>query len=767
MNAPAKIIFTGPPGPPGPEGDVTAELQALLAAAQLAAATATTEAGIATTEAGIATTQAGIATSEAGAANVDRLAADADAAQVVVDRDATSVFMLAAQVAQAAAELAAAAAQAGSTVYVDEPTGRAAVADGASFWVQGATSADGLLLYRRVNAGTVSTLLYTAVGLAKVNALEVRIATVEPVLQIITPYLDPAPTEIPIHLQKDGYYDDYYNKLGPGSYARVNPQTRRLDIFEQLGVPAPALTPDFNGRVLLSGNDPGLNSKAGTVIFGRRNRDDFFQYGPAPSKEYRAFRKGADGAGSIWVTGEGVTPFCISGELSGDNIGLAHHGSQGVSWMNVPTIGAPSYQSFNFLGGFDPGALNAGVSTLVLFIMTGQSTANGTTATPVLTTTCPHTGYITMFNVTPQGGSVRGTRIHGHEQGPLREFERLDIRTLREIVPAHESSEAGSGESQCSQAAYEMQKRLGDTYAVLTATVAIGSQPYHDIGPGPPATIPYLNLLAVIRQAYGLAKMSNLAFKVVVGWPQHEGNVNDDRDTYLAHCVEFQAAVSATVNLITNGAQTNVMFVMNDFTNGTNYARAFTDEGLAQVQFALENPTKGIVATPDYVLPRAVDGTHPTNVGFARDGSYMGRAAANQMLGHDALPLHTTWVGIIGGAIHGTLRLPYGTFALTKTSAIVSDPGNLGFALVRADTQIAVPITSVDIENGDGWVLTPNTPPIGVPLEVSHAYRGTPGNPGGPLTGARSPINDANPDLDYFGVGFPNHLVGQKFTVTY
>jgi len=106
-------------------------------------ATTTAQAVIATTQAGIATTQAGLATTNG-------------AAQVVL----ATTEKTAAVAAKTAAELARDAALIQAGVYVDEPTGRAAVADGVAFKVQG-TGDIAAYEYRRVNAGTVSTLIAT------------------------------------------------------------------------------------------------------------------------------------------------------------------------------------------------------------------------------------------------------------------------------------------------------------------------------------------------------------------------------------------------------------------------------------------------------------------------------------------------------------------------------------------------------------------------------------------------------------------------------
>ncbi len=73
--------------------------------------------------------------------------------------------------AKTAAEAARDAAIIGAGMYPDEPTGRAAVADGAYFKVQGSGDI-AAYEYRRVNAGTVSTLVATYPSAGSVTALD-------------------------------------------------------------------------------------------------------------------------------------------------------------------------------------------------------------------------------------------------------------------------------------------------------------------------------------------------------------------------------------------------------------------------------------------------------------------------------------------------------------------------------------------------------------------------------------------------------------------
>ncbi len=726
----ASAVVVGIKGDKGDDGDITPELEELRQ------------------ETFTARDEAQEAAADAAASAID---AASEAEQALAAR-------IGAEAAETAAELAAAAAAAlGGPIYVDVAAGLAGTVSGEAFVVQGPEPDGGLIIYRNIGGSPEDAVqIGTLAGSGEVADLDARVDAIEPLTTVITTYLDPEPQIVPRYLGEiEGGItatDDYWDITDPDNPVHFSPETIRLDKLEAVGIAGTDVIAGYNGRVELT--------EDGSVTQGIRDDDEFFQYGPAPEREMSAEIV----ASRVIVLGEGITPFCVSGEMDDTNRALRHIGYQGIKWFNET---ASEFKTFNFLPGIRKGALLSTVTKFTALMLTGQSTSNGTDAVPVVTATCPETGKIVMFDVTPFGDTqtARGTRILGHEQGPTRLDDLVDLTYLRELIPAHESQEANNGESQCSQAAYEYQARMGADYGVLTGTVGIGSTPYSGIAKG---TAAYSNLMNAIRRGWAIAKMRDLEFDVIIGWPQHEGNVTSTQAQYLGFYTEFQSDVTEDVALITDGEVTNVLFITNGFTKyGTSAGRVYTEQGLAQLQFALENPTKGVYATPCFTLHRGADGTHFTNVGNARGGSYFGRVASNLKLGRDALPLYTTAVGIDAGTIRGQLHLPWAHGTLTTSSPWVTDPGDRGFNLVRVDTQVAVPITSVEITGGNEWVLTPTAPPAGVPLEVSHGFRGPEGEGGGPLSGARCPINDDNPELDFFGNPFPNHLAAQRFFVTF
>ena len=130
------------------------------------AATATNQAGVATTQAsnaatsaGIATTQATTATTKAGEAAASAGASATSASAALTSEQNADVSEASALAAKVAAESARDAAIIGAGVYVDEPTGRAAVANGVAFKVQGSGDV-AAYEYRRTSA-SASVLIAT------------------------------------------------------------------------------------------------------------------------------------------------------------------------------------------------------------------------------------------------------------------------------------------------------------------------------------------------------------------------------------------------------------------------------------------------------------------------------------------------------------------------------------------------------------------------------------------------------------------------------
>jgi len=334
---------------------------------------------------------------------------------------------------------------------------------------------------------------------------------------------------------------------------------------------------------------------------------------------------------------------------------------------------------------------------------------------------------------------------------------------LRARVDAREGVHDTTGETQWTQAGYEMQRRLGDGYAVAVATVGIGSQPYSAIKLG---TAPGDNLLEVVRATWLIAKLSGLAFRVVMAWPASEGDYTNSQAGFLAYLAEFQAQVTAAVNAATNGTG-EVLLAVNGWANATGYGAATASEGYAQLQWAVDNPTRGVYGAPDYLWPRVADKIHRTAAGNALDGAYLGRAISRGLLGQDALPLYTTGVAVAGSTVTGTVHLPLGAVGLTGTSSQVTDPGQLGITCVRQDNGVAVPVASAAVVSGTTYQATLTSPPAGVPLWLEIGARGTPGNAGGPTSGMRSPLNDGHTDTSAYGVQLANHHAVQRVAVTF
>lgn len=153
-----------PQGPRGRPGASTAEAEAARDTALGYANDAMGSADSAANAAAQAAESANTALGHANDTAADKASAEAAKLGAETARDAAGDY------ADAAA-LSAAAAQTGATVYASEAAGRAAVADGASYWVEPASAGAGLRLFRRVNSGT-STLLFTSTTTDAIEAAQ-------------------------------------------------------------------------------------------------------------------------------------------------------------------------------------------------------------------------------------------------------------------------------------------------------------------------------------------------------------------------------------------------------------------------------------------------------------------------------------------------------------------------------------------------------------------------------------------------------------------
>jgi hypothetical protein len=555
---------------------------------------------------------------------------------------------------------------------------------------------------------------------------------------------------------------------GNGTHAYFDPNTPRIEKIEASSIDQPGLiVPGARGRKTLTSN--------GGIVKAYDRQG--YELGANTKRSYTAYTEGTSPTRKIMVAGDGIKPFCVSAAYSGDNFAPERNGA-GIQWVNIPTPGAAARDPlprFSYAHRFR--TIADGVTHLVILACTGQSTSVGTDAGAPVTPTCPRPGYVLMFD------KGRGPRLHRNEHGPNRVYYMLHEEDLRVVVDCQETQDGGAGETQWTQLAYELQKRLnasrGDDTAVIVGAVGIGSQPYKSVGsttnPGiGPGRASYENLKLFIRQAYFAGRLAGIEeFTVIVGWPHHEASVSESQATFLSKMYEFQSTITADVAAFTDGQVTNVRFVTDGFTNGAQYGtvgtpRYYTEEAWAQLQAAIDQPNNFVYGNPCYVMPRLGDGTHFTSAGSARGGAFMGRAVANAILHADGLPLYVTSGNVAAGKWTGTLHLPFGAGTVTSSSPWVTGTTNLGYRLFRQDNSVEVPISSAVVV-GNTIQVTPTAPPAGVPLWLYQAAYAEANEADGGPTGqaARCPVNDSNPDLDYFGDPFPNHLASQRFSITF
>lgn len=516
--------------------------------------------------------------------------------------------------------------------------------------------------------------------------------------------------------------------------------------------PGAYLSDDYVGPLVMTPD--------GAVIQGQR-RDGAFQVGIAPAADWDAFSSGSVGSRQVFAYSTGLPPLAIStGENPGDNVNGRMLDAGWVGWTNINGSQVTLLKT-RLLGG--AATLAASVTNILILIGKGQSNTAGSASGSVLTATPPAPGYVLMWD----NGSPR---VLQHDHGPTRSFERVHAMHLENIVNAKEMLHATSGESIMTMAGYEAQKRLGNTWGVVVANVAIGSQPYDKIKKGTP---PYNNLLEIVRRTrivMGVRGRVNVTVGVL--WSGQEAEVNRTLASYSGMVLEDQANLTSDINAITGGTS-QVLLVVDGLSNFTKYigpqdgSLVTAQAPLGALDAAINNPTKVVYACPTYLFATAPDGVHKLAVGAAHEGAYMGRAIARALLGQDALPVYPTAASYSGGLVTATMRVLAGN-ALSLSSPYVANTadGFYGLTVARQDTGALVPISAVSLAAANQVRATLSSPPSGVPCWLYFGGYGPSGANAGPTTGARCPINDGSSETSFYGRSLANHAAISRIAFT-
>lgn len=387
------------------------------------------------------------------------------------------------------------------------------------------------------------------------------------------------------------------------------------------------------------------------------------------------------------------------------------------------------------------------VTSILHYIIYGQSLAYGTSGTPIQTSQPVRPGRAAMFNV--------GPRINGGEDAAAKtpDENRRSLVDLKEINAETPSSGLA--------AMLTAVGALAANEGILASVHARGSTVYLDLKKG---TGPYANILSASRRARVIAELNGLDYDVrYVSWIHGETDRDKSEAVYKGYLVELQADLTADLNAI-SGKSGDVILVCDQTSSWTASGQTTSEVPFAQLAAALESGGKILCVGPKYPFDhRSDDGIHLPGPSSRRLGCYHGRAVREHRAGRGWRPLRCAGVTRTGATIRLTMDIP--TPPLVIDTAAVSNPGNYGITwsqvggTTRTISNVAVSGSEIVVTlTGDPGAMTSGT--IGI------AAVGVAGALGGPMSGARSNFRDSSTELDAGGVAMPNWACHQKIMIS-
>lgn len=390
-------------------------------------------------------------------------------------------------------------------------------------------------------------------------------------------------------------------------------------------------------------------------------------------------------------------------------------------------------------------SLDGAVTAVVHYILYGQSLSEGVEGSPSVHTTAVRAGRAVMYN---SGVRVRGGAAANIIVPPENLFALVDL-----LESDMESPGPGIGWAATAAG------RLPSTSAALLSAHGMGGATYADLAKG---SVMYANLLEAVRRARVISSLNEVDYTVgAVSWIHGEANRTDSKAVYKAYLLELQTDLTADLNALSDDTG-QVLLCVDQLANWTAYGDSASEVPFAQLEAAIENPTKIICVGPKYMLPTVADGKHLTAAAYARLGSYHGRAIEQHRSGTPWKPLYCTGASRTGAVITLTFNVPVGPLVFDTTA--VSNPGNYGFTWSQTGGT-ARTISSVAIVGSTVQITLSGDPGSPSASSVGIAATGSPGANGGPTTGPRCCLRDSAADLDIDGNAMPNWACNQIITL--
>ncbi|MCX4244315.1 MXAN_6577-like cysteine-rich protein [Paraliomyxa miuraensis] len=329
---------------------------------------------------------------------------------------------------------------------------------------------------------------------------------------------------------------------------------------------------------------------------------------------------------------------------------------------------------------------------------------------------------------------------------------------LDSLVPLVETSDGGiHGETLASGLANLMSERAiaaGREHRSLLSAHGVSGQPYAALQKG---TAPYANGMAQVAAGLALAQAQGdvhaiRAVVVIHGESDHlGGNITYDEDL-----LQWQSDYEADVQAMT-GQTLPVPLVTDQMSSFTAYGASASVIPLLQLRASRDEPERIVLMGPKYVQSYVPDGVHLSGEGERWLGEMHAKVLERILVDgepwHPVSPRELTRDGA-----ELTLRLWVPAPPLVLDDVTVSDPGNHGFGYTD-DSGAPPTITAVTLMGEDTVRITLSAAPVGGSRRLTYAMNGIPGQPAGPMTGARGTLRDSDATQSRHGYALHNWCV--------
>ncbi|MCB9568358.1 MAG: hypothetical protein H6710_14300 [Myxococcales bacterium] len=309
------------------------------------------------------------------------------------------------------------------------------------------------------------------------------------------------------------------------------------------------------------------------------------------------------------------------------------------------------------------------------------------------------------------------------------------------FAPLIESWDGAHGETIASGLANAVAAAVeaeGGSHVILASAHGLDGTAYAGIKKG---TMPYAIGLAQVSAGATLAAAEGKshavrALAVIHGESDHLANNLAYADDLLA----WQSDIEADVQAITGQLHPVPIFLcqMSSFTKLGAATSRIPGEQLAA---ARARPDRIYVVGPKYFLPY-VDGVHLSGEGERWLGEHYAKAYRRVLIdGQPWRPLAPATISREGAVITVDFEVPAPPLVLDVE--LVSDPGAFGFEFY--DSSGAPPtIAAVELVGDTQVRITLSGEPSGGNKRLRYAFRGAPGAPAGPMSGARGNLRDSD-----------------------